>query len=115
MIEFLQSLNPFYRKKGYAPIKPIPLFLYSRLWILVKIGVLVLILLSLAEFLHPSAKDAATQYLAMHRHIPSIVHYIYIKRDSDSTINMHFAHFLSLYALVIYIKPSKIYLYTNYN
>lgn len=115
MIEFLQSLNPFHRKKGYAPLNPIPLFLYSRLWIFVKIGVLVLILLSLAYFLHPSAKDATTQYLAIYGHIPSIVHYIYIKRDSDSTINMHFAHFLSLYASVMYIKPSKIYLYTDYN
>ncbi|OCK98979.1 uncharacterized protein K441DRAFT_540841, partial [Cenococcum geophilum 1.58] len=49
------------------------------------------------------------------RYIPSIVYYIYIKRDLDSIINIHFTYFLSLYALVIYIKLSKIYLYTNYN
>lgn len=47
--------------------------------------------------------------------IPSIVHYVYIKKDADSIMSFPFASFLTLFASVMYIKPTQIYIHTDYN
>lgn len=47
--------------------------------------------------------------------IPSIVPYVYIKKDVDSIMSFPFASFLTLFASVMYIKPTQIYVHTDYN
>lgn len=47
--------------------------------------------------------------------IPNIVHYVHLKQNDTSKIDFHFAHFLSLYAAEMHIKPSKVYIHSDYN
>ncbi|KAF2122894.1 hypothetical protein BDV96DRAFT_608721 [Lophiotrema nucula] len=47
--------------------------------------------------------------------IPSIVHYVLLKKDEDSIIEFHFAHFLAIYASVVYIEPERISIHTDFN
>lgn len=46
--------------------------------------------------------------------IPSIVHYVHIKKDYSSKLEFSFAHFLSLYAAAIHVRASKVYIHTDY-
>ncbi|KAF2867788.1 hypothetical protein BDV95DRAFT_581809 [Massariosphaeria phaeospora] len=114
MLESLQALNPFC-KHGYVPLTAVPAS--YRVQTHVKITIAVIVLISVAALLHPLG--AAQQYVfnssADNGPIPSIVHYVYIKKDDDSVLNFHFAHFLTLFASVMYINPSRIYIHTDYS
>ncbi|KAF2733915.1 hypothetical protein EJ04DRAFT_438134 [Polyplosphaeria fusca] len=86
-----------------------------RIGLYIRIAIAVVILLTVVVVLHPLA--AAQEVYAKYQSspIPSIVHYVYIKRDANSVIDFPFAYFLTLYASAMYLKPEKIYIHTDYN
>ncbi|KAF2790745.1 hypothetical protein K505DRAFT_327364 [Melanomma pulvis-pyrius CBS 109.77] len=47
--------------------------------------------------------------------IPNIVHYVILKKDADSVLHLKFEHFLSIYASLMYFKPTAIYIHTDHN
>ncbi|KAF3023782.1 hypothetical protein E8E12_000050, partial [Didymella heteroderae] len=47
--------------------------------------------------------------------IPSIVHYVCIKEDASSVLRFPFASFLAVFAAVVYLKPARIYIHTDFN
>ncbi|KAF3031194.1 hypothetical protein E8E11_000872 [Didymella keratinophila] len=47
--------------------------------------------------------------------IPSIVHYVYIKENASSTLQFPFASFLAVFAAVVHLKPTRIYIHTDFN
>ena len=47
--------------------------------------------------------------------IPNIVHYVILKKDEQSLLHLKFEHFLSIYASLIYFKPTTIFLHTDHN
>lgn len=47
--------------------------------------------------------------------IPSIVHFVTIKKDDSSFLEFPFASFLTLFSSVMYIKPTQIYIHTDYS
>jgi hypothetical protein len=66
------------------------------------------------------APDGTSQYLPRlssnrPKPIPSVVHYTYLKKTKDSGIHFSFENFLSLYAALVYIKPTTIYIHTDHN
>ncbi|EUC32584.1 hypothetical protein COCCADRAFT_37527 [Bipolaris zeicola 26-R-13] len=47
--------------------------------------------------------------------IPSIVHYVQIKKDEKSVLKFPFSSFLNICAAVLYIKSERVYIYTNFS
>jgi hypothetical protein len=47
--------------------------------------------------------------------IPNIVHYVILKKDVHSTLQLRFDHFLSIYASLMYFSPTAILLHTDHN
>lgn len=50
-----------------------------------------------------------------HNHIPSIVHYVQIKKNETSVLKFPFSSFLTMCAAVKYIKPTQIYIHTDFS
>ncbi|KAF2179430.1 glycosyltransferase family 32 protein [Zopfia rhizophila CBS 207.26] len=44
-----------------------------------------------------------------------IVHYVFLKKDENSTLHFEFQDFLSIYASLIYFKPAAILIHTDHN
>ncbi|KAH6625759.1 hypothetical protein C7974DRAFT_206923 [Boeremia exigua] len=121
MTHILRSFNVFRKSHDYAPLSPLPPIARPRIG--VKIAIAICIIITLAVTINsvepgergrefgrlksapPSADDP----------IPSIVHYVYIKKDVESVIQFPFASFLTLFASVMYIKPTQIYIHTDFN
>jgi hypothetical protein len=82
-----------------------------------KVTTAVGLVVAIGLFLHVFfvAEQHALDQSADNGPIPSIVHYVYIRQDQNSILNFHFAHFLTLYASVMYIKPRRVYIHTDYN
>jgi hypothetical protein len=53
--------------------------------------------------------------VSTHPAIPNIVHYTQLQKNEHSTLHFSFESFLSLYAALRILKPSKIYIHTNFN
>jgi hypothetical protein len=49
------------------------------------------------------------------RPIPSIVHYVYLKKDEQSILHFTFQDFLSVYASILYFNPTSILIHTDHN
>lgn len=47
--------------------------------------------------------------------ISSITHYVYLKKDENSVTMLPFSSFLTIFASVMYIKPTQVYIHTDYN
>ena len=47
--------------------------------------------------------------------IPKIVHFVYIRSDPGSQLKFSFSAFLSIFASILYINPSKVYIHSDYN
>ncbi|KAF2255199.1 hypothetical protein BU26DRAFT_152148 [Trematosphaeria pertusa] len=116
MWDALRLINPF-QGNGYTPLGNYSLPSSHRIGTYLKITTAVSIVVLLAFLLHPlSAAESYGLLLYHHRNaIPSIVHYVYIKKEQDSVIDFPFAHFLTLYASVLYIWPSRIFIHSDYN
>ncbi|KAJ8109852.1 hypothetical protein OPT61_g7155 [Boeremia exigua] len=103
------------------PLSPLPPLSRSR--VNIRIAVAVIIILSLVLTMGRIELDERASIFGTLKSgplfendpIPSVVHYVYIKRDADSVITFPFASFLTLYASVMYIKPTQIYIHTDYN
>jgi hypothetical protein len=72
--------------------------------------------------LHPHSAEKARQYGILrsnedvaHDPIPSIVHYVQLKQDANSTLSFPFSSFLTMCATVMYIQPTQIYMHTDFN
>lgn len=114
MLQSLKSWVPC-QQTGYILLgKPSSLPSSHRVAIYLKVAAIATILLLITFLLRPLT--AAQQYALHHSNqpIPGIVHYVYIKAKPDSQIHFPFAYFLTVYASVMYIKPSKIYIHSDY-
>jgi hypothetical protein len=116
------SFNMFNKSYEYTLLGPLSASIFSaRYRTAIKIGVALIILVVLGFAIAPlHPVTAARQYgildaLVDNDPIPSIVHFVYIKSNSDSTINFTFSAFLSVFASILYINPTKVYIHTDYN
>lgn len=119
MLDQLPSPSIFRRSHEYMPLNPLPPLQRSRLGIKIFIAACVLIILAInLTPLKPVERVKALGHLgfvSVPEPIPSIVHYVYIKNDADSVLSFPFASFLTLFASVMYIKPTRVYIHTDYN
>ncbi|KAF1938310.1 hypothetical protein EJ02DRAFT_457993 [Clathrospora elynae] len=122
MWESIRSFSFFQRSHEYTPLGPLPSIAFSaRYRTVIKVGIAVSILVFLAIIISPLQPVAtARKYgilnpFADHDPIPSIVHFVYIRTGADSTINFGFSSFLSVFASILYINPTKVYIHTDYD
>jgi hypothetical protein len=106
------------RRKGYMPLAGIPSSFRS--WINIKPAAIIAILITLILLLKPLASSGyytsyAEGIVPPHGSIPNIVHYVYLKTGPDAVFNFHFAHFITLYASVMYIRPTRVFIHTDYS
>ena len=84
----------------------------------VKIGLVLSIFCFIFVLLQPLsvAQRYDEQYnpIPYYHAIPNIVHYVHIKATPTAKLDFRFAHFLSLYAAVIHVPASRIYIHTDY-
>ncbi|KAL1595951.1 hypothetical protein SLS60_009641 [Paraconiothyrium brasiliense] len=96
-----------------------PVVSSSRMAIYIKAVLALTVTSFILVILHPLS--AAQKYNQKHNlipyynSIPNIIHYVYLKQNATSTIDFHFAHFLSLYAAETHVSPTKVYIHTDYN
>lgn len=112
----------FSQTHEYMPLNLLPKASVNvRAQTAIKIAIGMCALLVLVSFISPlSPVTAARDYglfnqVSNNDPIPSIVHYVYIKKDEHSVIQFPFSSFLTLFAAVMYISPTKIYIHTDYN
>ncbi|KAJ4301112.1 hypothetical protein N0V90_003202 [Kalmusia sp. IMI 367209] len=81
----------------------------------IKVALALSIVAFLLFVLHPLSAAQKYGLIPYYDAIPNIVHYVYIKKDDDSRIEFHFADFLSLYASIMYVGASKVYIHSDFN
>lgn len=120
MLNQLRSLSIFRRSHEYMPLGPLPTLPRSRIWI--KIAIVTCIIITLAITMSPLKPIEKAREFGILKPapledgpIPSIVHYVYIKKDADSILKFPFSSFLTLFSSVMYINPTAIYIHTDYN
>lgn len=114
---FLQSDNSIYK---YMPFSDTPVT-RSRTRVTIITATCIVVTLAIAIFsLHPVQR--AKQYGILHSSkgsthdtIPSIVYYVQIKKEANSVLKFPFSSFLTMCAAVMYIKPTQIYIHTDFN
>ncbi|EUC41638.1 hypothetical protein COCMIDRAFT_40217 [Bipolaris oryzae ATCC 44560] len=123
MLDQLRSYYSFLKPQSgvyqYMPFNNAPTN-RSRTRIALITGAYIIAALSVsALFVHPVEK--ARQYgtfqptdTSSHGSIPSIVHYVQIKKDEKSVLKFPFSSFLNICAAVLYIKPERIYIHTDF-
>ncbi|KAF1828310.1 hypothetical protein BDW02DRAFT_584576 [Decorospora gaudefroyi] len=119
MWKSIGTLSIFQPSHDYTPLIPLPnVSLLARYRTAIKLavaaGVLVLIAFIISP-LHPVSVAREYGILADHEPIPSIVHFVYIRKGEDSVIRFDFSAFLSLFAAILYVNPSKVYIHSDYN
>ncbi|KAK3197040.1 hypothetical protein GRF29_1536g375800 [Pseudopithomyces chartarum] len=91
----------------------------SRLSKYFKIGLVLSIICFLVILLQPLsvAQKYNEKYnlVTINNAIPNFVHYVHIKASPDTKLEFRFAHFLSLYAAVLNVRASKVYIHTDYS
>ncbi|RMZ72779.1 glycosyl transferase [Pyrenophora seminiperda CCB06] len=116
----LKPQNSMYQ---YLPLGPVSAA-RSRARLTITIATLTIVTLAVIIFsFHPAAAEAARHYRIFkstetpptHGPIPSIVHYVQIKKDANSVLSFPFSSFLTMCAAVLYIKPTQIYIHTDYS
>lgn len=73
--------------------------------------------LSLTHYSTPSTSVARChRYLAsgLGSCIPSVVHFVQLKKDEASSLHFSFESFLGLYSAYLFVQPSVIYIHTDY-
>ena len=94
-------------------MSPLHISTYLRIGIVFSISIFLIITL------HPlsTAQRYNEKYnlIPYYNAIPNIVHYVHIKKDPSSKLEFTFAQFLSLYAAVIHVRASKVYIHTDYD
>ncbi|KAF2995578.1 hypothetical protein E8E13_004418 [Curvularia kusanoi] len=121
MLDQLRSLSIFRRSHDYIPLSPLPTLPRSRFAIKLVIAACILLtLVTSISLIGPVENVRVLDLLKSassppNEPIPSIIHYVFIKKDADSVIKFPFASFLTLFASVMYIKPTQIYIHTDYN
>ncbi|KAJ4345005.1 hypothetical protein N0V95_005996, partial [Ascochyta clinopodiicola] len=121
MLNQLRSLSVFRRSHDYIAIGPLPPLARSRTGL--KIAIAICIIITLVLTMGPLQPAEASRGFGILKTaavleddpIPSIVHYVYIKKDADSVMKFPFASFLTIFASVMYIKPTQIYIHTDFN
>lgn len=121
MFRHLQSLSIFRKSHEYMPLGPLPPLARSRVGI--KIAIALCILVTLTIVMNPLGAIEEGRGFGIRKSpplsaddpIPSIVHFVTIKKDDTSILEFPFASFLTLFASVMYIKPTQIYIHTDYN
>ncbi|KAJ4363455.1 hypothetical protein N0V83_009748 [Neocucurbitaria cava] len=122
MWESIRSFSVSQKSRDYMPLGPLSTISFStRYRTAIKIGVAVGILALLAVLITPlHPVDTARNYgllhpIADHDPIPSIVHFVYLKGGRKPSIRFSFSSFLSVYASILHIKPTKVYIHSDYN
>lgn len=87
----------------------------TRIAVYIRITVAVIILAILAYLIHPLSAAESFGLYTPRRPIPGIVHYVYIKQNADSHIDFSFANFLSVFAAIQYVNPTKVYIHSDYS
>ncbi|KAJ5060530.1 hypothetical protein PSV09DRAFT_2418388 [Bipolaris maydis] len=112
MLDQLRSYYSFLKPQSglyqYMPFSNAPNN-RSRTRIALITGACIIAALSVsALFVNPSTDTSG------HGSIPSIVHYVQIK-DEKSVLKFPFSSFLNICAAVLYIKPERIYIHTDFS
>ncbi|USP79034.1 Gly-transf-sug domain containing protein [Curvularia clavata] len=114
---FLQSDNSVYKYMPFGPASATR----SRTRLKITTATCIVFTLAILTFFsHPV--ERAKQYgilksseSSAHDAIPNIVHYVQIKKDANSVLRFPFSSFLTICAAVLYIKPTEIYIHTDFN
>ncbi|KAI8942068.1 hypothetical protein NX059_000167 [Plenodomus lindquistii] len=117
----LRSLTIFRRSHEYVPLN-----LQTRLHVSTRYRSAVKLVLAVVTFLvlimtiasfHPVATAREHGILPIQKYapIPRIAHYVYLQKDEHSTIEFGFSSFLSVFAAIMYMNPTKIYIHTDFN
>ncbi|KAF2846385.1 glycosyltransferase family 32 protein [Plenodomus tracheiphilus IPT5] len=72
----------------------------------------------LVASLHPISKARTHGILrpsSAYPPIPRIVHYVHLQKSEHTPLSLPFSSYLSIFAAVLYIQPTKIYIHTDYN
>lgn len=121
MLNQIRNLSVFRQSHGYMPLGPLPPLARSRTGIKIAIAICVIIILAITMSpLQPAQAVRSFRFLksgpfSADDAIPSIVHYVYIKKDADSIMKFPFSSFLTIFSSVMYIKPTQIYIHTDFN
>jgi hypothetical protein len=121
MFSQLRSLSIFRKSHDYMPLSPLPPLARSRVGLKIAIALCILITFVIAmNSLEPVEGRRGfgllkSPPLSKDDPIPSIVHFVTIKKDENSLLKYPFASFLTLFASVMYIQPTQIYIHTDYN
>ncbi|KAF2629356.1 hypothetical protein BU25DRAFT_465519 [Macroventuria anomochaeta] len=119
MLNQLRAPSIFRKSHDYMPLAPLPPLARSRIDIKIAIAICIIIITTLAITISPlEPVERARGFgilksapLSADDPIPSIVHYVYIKKDADLVIKFPFI----IFASVMYIKPTQIYIHADYN
>ncbi|KAI4645562.1 uncharacterized protein J4E78_009476 [Alternaria triticimaculans] len=116
-IGFLKPPESMHR---YMPVGQVSATRSRTRLAIVTTACIVVILAILSISTHPLEKARQYGILkssegSLHDPIPSIVHYVQIKKDATSTLRFPFSSFLTMCAAVVYIEPTQIYMHTDYN
>ena len=117
---YYNALKPQKSVYQYMPLGYVPVTSSRTRLTIVSATCLIFLFAILTATLHPAEK--ARQYgifqsteSPAHDPIPSIVHYVQLKKQADSVLHFRFYHFLTMCAAVMYIKPTQIYIHTDFN
>lgn len=122
ILESIRRRSFFQRSHNYVLLHPLSKVPFSsRYRTAIKAGIIAFVLVLLALIIAPyHPVDTARDYgilnpLGIHDPIPSTVHFVYIKTGEDAKLEFNFAAFLSVFSSILFVKPSKVYVHTDFS